>query len=1340
MANQPTHYVGIGASAGGLEAIESFFKNMPEKNGLAFIIVQHLSPDYESLMPELLARHTHMSVRRAEDGLAVEANTVYLIAPKKNLQIFHGKLLFTDQDRSQGLNLPIDIFLNSLAEDQENKAIAIILSGTGSDGTRGIRTIKGNSGMVMAQQPEDAKFDGMPASAIATGLVDFILPVEAMPSQLLSFVQHPNIARSEYIDRTQMSDDALTRIFALLRQECKVDFTHYKPSTITRRLERRMGLHQITNLQDYVVYLESVPQEITALYRELLIGVTNFFRDPEVFHELAEIHLPALLDSIKTMQDIRFWCAGCSTGEEAYTLAILIKEYMRKTQKRLNIKIFATDVDETAIAQASAGVYPDSILADVGEAFLTRYFVPVQGQQFQVTRELREIVVFARHNLIKDPPFTNIDLISCRNLLIYLEPVLQQRVLGVFNFALKADGLLVLGNSENIGDHAEYFTCLDNKAKLFSSKGNRKPIGLSSVATLSFSKEISGEKRLRHGGIQRQEDERLLERLLNSLADDYAPPALVVNESRELLHVLGNAGDYLRITAGRLSNDVTKMVSKEVGIALSTGLLKVFKNQQEIRYSNVRIDSPGGALKIDLRLKALAGRKNQTALAVIFFEHIDATARDNEGELKNYDLGAEAEQRISDLEQELQFTRENLQATVEELETSNEELQATNEELLASNEELQSTNEELQSVNEELHTVNAEHQRKIFELSELTNDLDNLFVASRIATLFLDINLEIRRFTPETTKLFPLSEKEIGRAFSSLTHNIRHADPGLVAKSVLKDGKIREYEIQAANDYWYLMRVTPYNVGANHVIGAVIVFIDIHERKKERDTTQFYFDFAATMLVAINVNRSIQRINRTASEVLGYAPDELRGRDWFDTVIPEADRETVVNIFNDIMAGRLDPFKYVETLIVTKSGEKRLIAWRNTLLRDEQNRIIGTLSSGDDITERKRMETALRQSEMRLKLAQEAAEIGSWEWHINSGDIYWSDNVEKIFGMSPGSFQGTLEAFMARVHPHDQVFVQKAIDNALKGKQNYCIEHRIIPTQLLKQTSSAQEYWVEEKGKIFYDDAGKPNKMIGTVRNISVDKHLHILQQQAEALRQSEARFRGAFDFAPHGMALVSPSGRWLRVNPYLCHLLGYSEQALLQTDFQSITHADDLANDLNYVKDMLAGNIKTYSMYKRYFNKNGIIVPILLSVVLVRDDKQQPVHFVVQIYPQGEWNDNHTDDLDSNAWFYGMAILSTDEHWLKVNNIFCRALGYSQKELLAMDMSAVTHADDLALARTYIANLHSGKLVSCTLKQRYRQKTGQLITALVKIALRQDDNGERFLMYIQPVSAPEND
>ena len=441
--SSPAYYVGIGASAGGLEALESFFSQMTADSGMAFIVIQHLSPDYKSMMVELLSKRTTMPVRRAEEGMRVEADSVYLIPPKKILSIVRGKLLLSESDPNRGLNLPIDVFLRSLAQDQAEKTIAIILSGTGSDGVRGIRAIKEAGGVVLVQNEESARFDGMPRAAVSTGLADFILPPDTMPERLLSFIHNPYAPKSDQPPALLSDEDGLARIFALLRERTRVDFTHYKPSTMIRRIERRMTMNQIHDLRDYVRFMESYAGEVMVLYRELLIGVTSFFRDREVFDELENKHLPQLFERVET-REVRFWVAGCSTGEEAYTLAILGREVLERLGKRTDIKIFATDLDHDAILRASSGVYPESIVADLPPGYLSKYFHRRQDHHYQVDRSLREMVVFAQHNLIKDPPFTKIELVSCRNLLIYLQPILQRKAMELMNFSLNPQGLLSL--------------------------------------------------------------------------------------------------------------------------------------------------------------------------------------------------------------------------------------------------------------------------------------------------------------------------------------------------------------------------------------------------------------------------------------------------------------------------------------------------------------------------------------------------------------------------------------------------------------------------------------------------------------------------------------------------------------------------------------------------------------------------------------------------------------------------------------------------------------------------------------------------------------------------------
>jgi two-component system CheB/CheR fusion protein len=971
-----SHYVGIGASAGGLEAIETFFKHTPADSNLAYIVIQHLSPDHKSLMVELLSKHTEMPVHRAEEGLQVEANHIYLIPPKINLTIFHGKLLLKDQDAQRGINLPIDIFLRSLAEDQGKRAIAVILSGTGSDGTRGIRAIKEAGGMVMAQDEESAKFDGMPKSAINTGLPDFILPPQEMPSQLLAFVKHPYANKPESSDILLSDEDGLTRIFAMLREQSKVDFTFYKPSTVVRRIERRMAVNQIHDLQDYVRLLERFPGEVITLYQDLLIGVTSFLRDREAFDQLQDKWLLELLNR-EGSREIRFWVAGCSTGEEAYSLAILAHECMLRAGRMVDLKIFATDVDREAILKAGAGIYSENIAADLNPALLSKYFYR-RDHSFQVARHIREMVVFAQHNIIKDPPFTNIDLVSCRNLLIYLQPILQRKVLELFSFSLNDKGLLFLGSSETTGELSDLFEPLHHKWKLYRSRGKRLGRRVGSEPITSFDPGRMHRVHIGHKHPTRHvyEEERVLDRLVQAIHADYAPITLVVNEQMELLHVVGDTEGLLKLPAGRMLNDITKMANQALSIPLATGIQKVFRQRNEVTYANVHIALQGHNSSFNLRIKLLPEKKGQDSLAVVYLEEQKKQSTPLQGtQIHAYDLDQEAQQRIQDLEQELQFTRENLQATVEELETSNEELQATNEELLASNEELQSTNEELQSVNEELYTVNAEYQSKIVELSELNNDLDNLLISTELGTIFLDEDLVIRKFTPKSKAVFRLIDSDEGRLFNHAAHRFESLQPIDLVLAARDSGKAVEQEARIKGGRWYLIRVTPYHISPEVISGYVVTLVDINPIKSTQQALLLSEERNALAMKAAglgswdwNLRSGQLDWSETIESMFGFRPGEFSGTHdaFLDCLHPE-DRQRVFEATNRSI--QQHAAYDIQHRIVRPDGSVRWLADTGTVLHDADGTPVRMVGMIRDITTHKEREAEILHKNDQLETA-----------------------------------------------------------------------------------------------------------------------------------------------------------------------------------------------------------------------------------------------------------------------------------------------------------------------------------------------------------------------------------
>jgi two-component system CheB/CheR fusion protein len=887
--------VGIGASAGGLEALEQFFRNVPPDSGMAFVVIQHLSPDYKSLMVELLSKHTKMKVVRVEDGMVVEPNTVYLIPPKKNMTIFHGKLFLTNQNYKMGLNLPIDIFFRSLADDMAEKAIAIILSGTGSDGTLGVRAIKGAGGMVMVQD-ESAKFDGMPKSAIATGLVDYILPPEKMGERLIQYAKHPFIAKADDIKKETLDEeDTYTKVLAVLRNKVGVDFTFYKPTTIIRRIERRISVNQLDNIENYLNLLMESPTEVSVLYKELLIGVTKFFRDTEAYKVVEEKLIPELFASKTQGEQIRIWDVACSSGEEAYSIAILLKEYLEKYNLNFDVKIFATDIDRDSIEYASAGIYPESIVTDVPEDKLKKYFRK-KGDSYRINENIRQMVIFATHNIIKDPPFSKLDLIVCRNLLIYFQPIMQKKVISAFSFALNPGGFLFLGSSESVGELANFFTIFDNRAKIYRSKEGIKVPMLNELYMPVIRKHrgfVTPESII----LKPNSAEEILEDITKKLFQDFMPPAVIVDEKLELIHVFNDVNKFMKVPTGKINLNIMNMINPDLSIALGTAIHRALKEAKDILYKDLILKSEDNQIMLDLDVRPYIHKRTGTKYVVVIFYEKDFAYKSSEN-IEVFEMTDKVNQRIFDLEQELKYTKENLQATIEELETSNEELQATNEELIASNEELQSTNEELQSVNEELYTVNAEYQSKIEELTELNNDISNWFNITNIGTIFLDLQLRIRKFTPAITQFINLIDHDLGRPIKHISYNFDYPKFMDDIDFVLKTLRHIETEVKTYDHNWFLVKILPYRTIENAVKGVVITFIDITRQKNiekqlelERDLLLRVLDSSPLAKVIVDNNGIITYMNKAAEEILGLKKDKVIGIVYNSDIFNQQDLE-----------------------------------------------------------------------------------------------------------------------------------------------------------------------------------------------------------------------------------------------------------------------------------------------------------------------------------------------------------------------------------------------------------------------------------------------------------------
>ncbi|MGD0307923.1 MAG: chemotaxis protein CheB [Acidobacteriota bacterium] len=824
--------VGLGASAGGLAAIEAFFAAMPtdKEIGMAFVVVQHLDPNHKSILMDLIMRYTKMQVFKVEDGMEVQPNCTYVIPPNRDMAFINGKLHLLEPSAPRGLRLPIDYFFRSLAQDQHERAICIVLSGTGTDGTLGLKAIKGEGGMAMVQAPESAAYDGMPRSAIATGLVDFVMPPDSMPKQLIVYVQHAFGRRPKpIILPTPNDDDILQKVFILLRAQTGHDFSLYKRNTIHRRIERRLALAQMDRLEDYVRYLRQTPLEVETLFRDLLIGVTNFFRDPPAFESLQEHVIRRLFDGTSG-GSVRIWVPGCSSGEEAYSLAILIREYLDELKQSFQVQVFATDIDAKAIEKARAGVYPNSIAADVSPKRLARFFVQDQGgNSYHVSKSIRDLVVFAEQDALKDPPFSRLDLISCRNLLIYLGGEAQKKILPLFHYALNQDRYLFLGNSETIGEFMDLFAGVDRRWKIYQRKG----VVTLRAAIAPYMPPLAAEGAgapVHPGGARDLAEQVLLEA--------YAPASVLINAEFDVLYIHGRTGKYLEPAAGDASLNLLHMAREGLRMELTAAARKALTQQAPVRYEGLQVKSNGDTSVVNLIVQPVTKPKAACGLLMVIFE--DVTPADRPAVNAAVEPFSEQEQRLLTLERELRTKGEYLQAIIEELETTNEELKSTNEELQSSNEELQSTNEELetskeelQSVNEELVTVNTELQKKIEELSRANNDMNNLMASTNIGTLFLDHQLRIQRFTPATARVINLIQTDIGRPVSDIVSRFKGYDRLVPdAREVLDTLIPMEAEVQTQEGQWYQMRIQPYRTLENVIEGAVLTFVEITEQKE----------------------------------------------------------------------------------------------------------------------------------------------------------------------------------------------------------------------------------------------------------------------------------------------------------------------------------------------------------------------------------------------------------------------------------------------------------------------------------------------------------------------------
>jgi two-component system CheB/CheR fusion protein len=948
-----------------LDAIERFFDNLPRETGMAFVIVQHLSPDFKSMMDELLARHTELPIRLVEDGMPVEADHVYLIPSRTEMIISGGRLLLSAQDRKLDRTLPIDVFFRSLAQDCGKRAVAIVLSGSGSDGSRGIRDVHEAGGLVLVQDAESAQFDGMPRTAADSGVAHFVLGPSEMPRVLLEHAAHSAQPEGQGRDEGKAGDkrgggnDGVAAVYQMLQEEFGIDFTHYKPSTVTRRIERRLALARSQDIEEYVRRLRSERNELDVLYRDLLIEVTRFFRDEQAFRVLEEQVLPELLRREPREEPLRLWVAGCATGEEAYSLAILLDDLMSRHGER-PVKIFATDVHRGSLDQATRGIYTQEALAGLSEERMGRYFTKY-GDRFQVVPELRQRIVFAQHNVIKDAPFTRVDFIACRNLLIYLQPAAQQKVLSLFHFALNRSGLLWLGPSETVGPLSRGFEPIDKHWRIYRKRSDaRIPVDARLQPAATTAARVGSAPFQPTGG--RYSLSQLLG-TYDALLERVMPPSLLVNERAELIHCFGGASKFLRHRDGRQVLDVMELVEPELKMVLVGGLKRALVEPSAIVYRSVRVPDGDGERSYRITIQRIGSRGGGPPHLLVTFESAAEETRPAGTEVQVEQVSRD---ELRALEEELAHTKESLQSAIEELETSNEELQASNEELQTSNEELQSTNEELQSVNEELYTVNAEYQRKIAELTEVTNDMDNLLASTEIGTIFLDGELRIRKFTPQIAEGFRLVPHDVGRSIETFATRMHHPELVEDLRRVLQTGEPAERELGTVGGRALFSRVLPYRRKGN-IDGVVITFIDVTGLKRaedalfhERYLLNSLLDSTPDAVYFKDARGRFIRANRPMADRLGVdGPEALAGKTALELPDQQAALEQHRHDDAVLRSGEAQHYK-LEKRVGPRSAQENWDLVTRLPLRDRNGSTVGIAAMFRDVTEQKRSEEKIQ--------------------------------------------------------------------------------------------------------------------------------------------------------------------------------------------------------------------------------------------------------------------------------------------------------------------------------------------------------------------------------------------
>jgi len=1156
--------VGIGASAGGLEAIQEFLDNLPTHTGCAYVVVQHLSPDYPSLLADLLGKHTAMPVLEAVQGQPLQPDRMYVIPPGKMLRLVGGSLVLDKKSAVKAPASAVDVFFHSLAEAVGEKAVGIILSGTGSDGTRGLQAVKERGGYTIVQDPLTARFDGMPTNAISAGVADLILAPELMPEHLLKHVR-PNSAPVEAA--VVMAEDRVyvKEALELVHTRTGCDFRSYKAPTIHRRIHKRMSEASVDTLTDYVALLRSSEAECRELCREFLIGVTRFFRDPMAFDALRDSALVPLVNSKPEGSTIKCWVTACSTGEEAYTMAMLLSEAIRSEGRMLDFKIFATDIDESAIHFAAKGIYSAASLRTVPAAMLEKYFTPCDGG-YQVTPELRKRIVFARHSLIKDPAFIKNDLVSCRNLLIYFTDALQRKVLFSLHYALNPGGYLFLGSSESAGPLADGLLEISQRWKLF-----QKAASTQATLTGPLRAEMGGQSSTPLRSLQPRKAVRTIADGFRDLVAEELGVALIhLNARNEVKEASGSFKQYLSLPTDRFDTNVLRLLVPDLSIAVGQALRGVSKEGGTVRQSRVRVRAEDGNVRY---LNVVARALEDGAGTLLMLSETTAATEESSDDITGPDGNTTA--YLMDLEAELKETKEQLQGVVEDLETTNEELQSSNEELLSANEELQSSNEELQSLNEELHTLNTEHQMRIRELQTLNEDLDNYFRSVETGQIFVDGAGRVRNFNPAAQRYVNLIATDVGRTLGHLSSNI----VGLQLEDVIPQAEhsdATEREILLKDGSRHLMRVLPYLRADNTSDGAIITFTDVTQLRLLDEIVKGVFEASQSGIIAMTAAPAegsasadfvILAINRAAAAAAGQTPEMLVGRKLTDAFPAISDKDVLGRYARVLEHGRSDVFEFQNSatggwwqvsavkiegglavtfsdVTETRAAEERLRQNYNSLLQARES--LRSMNASLEATVQARTQ-ALSQSEERFRLVSQATAESIWDWNFLDGTVWWSEGFYKLAGRPEDEEDADMAFKESRIHPDDRTRVRRSIHGAINaGRTAWSAEYRF------RRTDGSWAH-ILDRGSIHKDEHGTPVRMLGSMLDVTD------LRRAEAQLTEGEERTKLLADSLPLIAWSADRAGKVDFLNRSFEETFSLPVQDGMGTGWQSLLHPDSL-------------------------------------------------------------------------------------------------------------------------------------------------------------------------------------